>query len=147
MAGTDTKPLAARYPKSKRGQARFHYLYNNGIAELIEAFEGRQLSLSTAEIVAHLPANEQPKEIARLVAGKEKVIVLGATEALLLRQRREEQMKAVENDGLNEFQQEFRRYWLRLRRKYHMNSEGEMWRWAETVIIRLTAPEIKESVS
>ena len=140
------KRLKALVPKSKRGLARLRFLYRQGQPEVIAAYEGRQLSLSTSEIVAHLPPEEQRKEAARLVVGKEKVFVLPLTEELLLKQQREAQMAAevIAYDGLNEFQRAFRKYWLRLRRKYGAEyPEGEMWRLAETVAIRLSAPKIE----
>jgi hypothetical protein len=136
--------LKAWLPKSKRGQARIYYLYKNGGPEVIEAFENRQLSLSMAEIIAHLPPEKQGEEVARRIIGKEKIVVLPATEEFLLKVQREEAMRAevIAMDGLNEFQHAFRKYWFRLRRKYPEYPEGERWRLAESVIIRLSAPEI-----
>jgi hypothetical protein len=143
-----SKDLKAWFPKSKRGQARIHYVYKNAGPELIEAFENRQISLYTAETIAHFPPEKQCEQVARLVVRKEKITVLPATEELLLKAQREEQMKAevIALDGLNEFQRAFRKDWLRLRRKYGPQyPEGEMWRLAETVIVRLSAPEIKNA--
>lgn len=125
------------------GKSRLKWVYERGIPELIEAYENRQISLHRADIVAHLTPENQRSELARLIVGKDKITVLPATEELLLKTQREEAMRAVAFDGLNEFQRAFRKEWLRLRRKYGAEySEGERWRLAESVIIRLSAPEI-----
>jgi hypothetical protein len=141
-----SKPFRALGGAGAVGKSRIKWVYERGIPELIQAYESRQISLHRADIVAHLTPENQCEELKKLVVGKEKVTLLPATEDLLLRAQREQQVNAeiIALDGLNEFQRAFRKEWLRLGRKYGKEySEGELWRLAETVIIRLTAPDPK----
>lgn len=134
------KPLTAA---GAVGKSRLKWVYERGVPELVEAYKNRQISLHRADIVAHLTPDNQREELKKLVVDKEKITVLPATERLLIKAQHKEAMEALILEGLNEFEREFRTEWLRLRRKFRREyDEGEMWRLAEGVIFRLSAPKI-----